>query len=319
VHLLQHEGDHARLARRGPDQPQAVDLCQFRLGMFTQCVLVPRSTRPVDLGEPRYGCTHARCARNIRRTSLEPVRKIVEQGSFKRDALDHVPAALPRLHLLEALPLAPQNADAGRPEHLVAGKRIEVAAKLRDVHAHVRNRLRPVEQDGDAARVRELHDALDRVDGSDAVGDVHHRDEARPVGQSRLECGLIEHTALVEGHDLQLDAGLIADELPGHDVGVVLHGGEYDLVAGVDPRPEPRLRHQVDRFGRAAGPDDLFATGRAQPVADLVARGFVAFGGDLREVVDAAVDVGVAAGVVGLQRVDDGARLLRARAACPTR
>ena len=45
-------------------------------------------------------------------------------------ALDHRPAAEERRHLLEQLAAAPEHADAGRAEHLVAGEGVEVRAGL---------------------------------------------------------------------------------------------------------------------------------------------------------------------------------------------
>src|SRR5829696_8136203 len=50
----------------------------------------------------------------------------------------------------------------------------------------------------------------------------------------------------------------LAQEVPGHDVGVMLHDGDHDLVAGLDVGLAPGRRHEVDRLGGVAGEDDLF-------------------------------------------------------------
>ena len=46
-------------------------------------------------------------------------------------------------------------------------------------------------------------------------------------------------------------AGALGDQLPGHDVGVVLHAREQDRVAGLQPRQRPAVGDQVDREGGA--------------------------------------------------------------------
>ena len=57
---------------------------------------------------------------------------------------------------------------------------------------------------------------------------------------------------------------LLAQHLPGHDVRVVLETRDEDLVAPADPRPAVRLRHEVDRLGRAPDEDDLLRLGGVQ-------------------------------------------------------
>ncbi len=50
----------------------------------------------------------------------------------------------------------------------------------------------------------------------------------------------------------------LAQEMPRHDVGVVLHDREHDLVAGLDALAAERIGDEVDRLGGVAGEDDLF-------------------------------------------------------------
>jgi hypothetical protein len=63
-------------------------------------------------------------------------------------------------------------------------------------------------------------------------------------------------------HVVQLDvaklcSGTRRDELPGDDVGVVLHIGEEDHVSVAEVLPSPTRSHKVDRLGRPTGPDHL--------------------------------------------------------------
>ena len=56
---------------------------------------------------------------------------------------------------------------------------------------------------------------------------------------------------------LQHRALALAQEVPRHDVGVVLHDREHDLVALADLRAAEGLRDEVDGLGGVAGEDDL--------------------------------------------------------------
>ena len=98
-------------------------------------------------------------------------------------------------------------------------------------------------------------------------------------------------------HVAQPSALLLAQDLPGDDVGVVLHLGDEHLVALADVAPAPRVGHQVDRLGGVEGEDRA----RRLPVdesGDALARALEGVGRLARQLVDAAVDrrVGAAAG-----------------------
>ncbi len=99
--------------------------------------------------------------------------------------------------------------------------------------------------------------------------------------------------------------------MPRHDVGMVLHHGEHDLVARLDQRREIGVAHEVDRLGAAAREDDLVRVAGVEELLHADARFFVALGRRAREIVHAAVHIRIFAGgeiVHGIQHV---VRLLR--------
>ena len=86
-------------------------------------------------------------------------------------------------------------------------------------------------------RVRGAHQGLDRL-GMHLAARIHRRD-----------------------HELR--AGLLAQHLPGHDVGVVLEIGDEHLIARLAASERAiALRDQIDGLGRAAHEDDLVARAR---------------------------------------------------------
>ena len=117
------------------------------------------------------------------------------------------------------------------------------------------------------------------------------------------------------GDPVDLGAGRLGELLPGDDVRVVLHLGEHDPVAGADVGGAPGAGDEVDRLGRVADEDDLAPVGGADVVGDGRAGALVGGGRLGGERVRAAVDVGVVAALVAVDRLDRGQHPLRAGAA----
>ena len=92
-----------------------------------------------------------------------------------------------------------ENAHPGRSVELVAGEGEEVAAELLDIYLEMGSRLRPIHQHGNPAGMGELDQVLDRVDGAERVGQVHHRDEAGPIAQEPLECVNVQLAGVGDG------------------------------------------------------------------------------------------------------------------------
>ncbi len=124
----------------------------------------------------------------------------------------------------------------------------------------------------------------------------------RKASMSRCPSGVMG-TALITAPESR------AASLPRDDVGVVLHLGDDDLVAGLERMGEG-VRHQAQAVGGPAREDDLLAMTRADELLHAVARQLVQLGRLLAERVDRPMDVGVAALVVAHHGLDDLPRLL---------
>ena len=142
---------------------------------------------------------------------------------------------------------------------------------------------------------------------------MRDRDDAAARREQALELLHTDLAGPVDRHDLQARLLLLAEQLPRHDVRMVLERGDDDLVAFADALPAEGLGHEVDRLGRAADEDDLAGLGGVDERADLLARLLVGVGRLDRERVHAAVDVRVGPSVDVGDRLDDGLRLLRRR------
>ncbi len=142
---------------------------------------------------------------------------------------------------------------------------------------------------------------------------VGHGGEREHLGavEELVEVGEVELAVGGERHPADLDAALVAQHLPRHDVGVVLHVGEHDDVALAEVGAAPRAGDEVDRLGGVLGEDHLVGARRVDQPGDGTPGALVGLGRLAGESVGAAVD-GRVGGLEELGHgVDDLARLLR--------
>jgi len=170
--------------------------------------------------------------------------------------------------------------------------RVEVAIEILYIDRHVGHRLGAVDQNGYTVRMGQCDHFPDGVDRSQGVGNMPEGDELGTFAQKLFVGPSFEVAGFIQWHDDQFGAGLLAEHLPGNDVGVMFHLGDEDLVIAADMLASPGLCHQVDRFGRIAGDDDFPR---------------------IRGLVHAAMDARVFIGVEVGHAIDDHAWLLGAR------
>ena len=307
---FQQKRDHRLLLRRFAENTQARHFAQA-FGGVGQQLLFPR----VDRRETQRiviidGRTQTHEAGDIRRTGLELVRHVGEGGAAETHFANHVATAEERRHRLQVFALRPQRAGAGGAEHLVPGERVEIAAQRLHVDRPVRHRLRAIDQQRDAAPAAFACDLAHRVDRAQHVGDMGDAGELH-LRRQQLDILLHDQLAtLVDRRGLHRGATTRGDQLPRHDVGVVLHHRGQDAVARLQLRQHMAVGDQVGGLGGAGGEDDLIArTGMDEP-RQLVARAFVSRRGLLAQLMHRARHVGVVLAIVRVHRRDHRLRLL---------
>ena len=210
---------------------------------------------------------------------------------------DHLPTAQKRRHGLQQLGLGPQNTDSGGSAHLVAGEGHEVGPHLHYVGGQVRGVLAGVHHHQRSGSVGCVGQLPDGVDGAQHVGHRGHAQQPGAVEQA-VEIGQIEVAVVSDGEPAQLDAPLGGKHVPGDDVGMVLQLGDDHRVARSQIGMAPGSGHQVDRLSSVLGEDHLGGPGCADKAGDLGPGLLQSLGGFHRQLVGAAVDVGVEALVV---------------------
>ncbi len=256
------------------------------------------------------GGAHAYLGCDVRRARLELPGDVVPLGPAQVDLADHVASGEERRHGLEQFAPGPKCPGTGGPEHLVAREDVEVGADLLDVDGHVRHGLRPVDQDQGSGGMRHLGHLAHRIDGAEHVRDVGKRDELRPQSQQDLEHLELQESVVGDRHEFEVAVLLLDEDLPGHQVGVVLHLGQQDAVAAANVPSSPRVGHEIDGLGGVADEHDLVCVGGVDQPRRHRSGAFVGRRGALGELVDAAVDVRGVLGVIGVHGLDHGERLL---------
>jgi hypothetical protein len=129
----------------------------------------------------------------------------------------------------------------------VAGKGVKVDVEVAHVGGVMRDPLRAVGHDNRAALVREPREQLTSLIVPSELLQVHDGDDLHPPAAQDLLVLLDQQLpAVVHRDDAKLRARLLTDDLPGHDVRVMLHRGDDDFVAALQISPTVRRRDQVD-------------------------------------------------------------------------
>ncbi len=92
---------------------------------------------------------------------------------------------------------------------------------------------------------------------------------------------------------------------------MVLHHREHDLVAGFDLRSKEARRDKIDRLGAALGEDDLLGGACVQEALNRRTRVLVALRRQRRQIMHAAMHIGIFVAGEFAHGVQHGARLLR--------
>ena len=152
--------------------------------------------------------------------------------------------------------------------------------------------------------MRHLHEFFDRIHGAERVRDVTDRHQPCSLVQQLLKLSDDQLTLVVDRRHPQLRALFVAQNLPRHDVRMMLESRDHHFIVRPYVHAAVRLRHQVDAFGGAAREDDFVRMGGVQEPLDLRPRLLVIIGGALAQLVHAAVNIRILGQVVVGDGVD---------------
>ena len=149
------------------------------------------------------------------------------------------------------------------------------------------------------------------IDRSQHVRNGGHGHQPRALVEQFVELIEPQQSVVVDRDEAQHGPGPRGQLLPGDDVGVVLHLGQQDFVAGAQVGVAPTAGDQVDAFGRAVREDHFLARLGADEGLHLQPGLLEQIGALIAQPVNAAMDVGIVLFVDVDQRLDHLPRPLR--------
>mmetsp|Transcript_19749 Transcript_19749/g.58581 ORF Transcript_19749/g.58581 Transcript_19749/m.58581 type:complete len:265 (+) Transcript_19749:1240-2034(+) len=174
-----------------------------------------------------------------------------------------------------------------------------VGTQRLNVDRHVRHRLAAVEHHFGAHALRLLHHKVGVEHRTQHIGHVHQAHQARARPKQLFE---VLHVKLLlvwrQPHMPQNRACALRQQLPRHQVAVVLGNGQDYLIALPQVFIAPCVGHQVNRLASIARPHHLAAAAGIHKLGHLVPRLLVRCCRPRAEVVHASVHIGVARMVV---------------------
>ena len=180
-----------------------------------------------------------------RRAGLELVRRVAIGDAVLEHFADHLAAAVERRHGDEMLVLAVEHADAGRPIELVAGEDVEIASDVLHVDVEMHRApgcRRPAPECRAHGRASPPSFTGTMVPSAFDICVIATILVRGPSSFSNSSSRKLPSSSI--GAHLDHRAMPLAEEMPGHDVGMVLHDREHDLVAGLDAFAPEGLRRR---------------------------------------------------------------------------
>jgi len=202
--------------------------CAYRLKPFHvhECVRGRSAACSSSLRRARSPARSAACP--LRNDAVDRIGHAIH-GDF----LDHLAAAKERRQFLQPFFFSIERADPGRPIELMAGDAIEIGIEVNHIDIEMNRTLRTIDQDGYAALMRDPDDLLHRR---------HRAEHIRHMVRAMILVFALNARSNVSSEKFPSSSTSTISgrrpcargEMPGHDIGVVLHDRKDDLVALFD-------------------------------------------------------------------------------------
>ena len=190
------------------------------------------------------------------------------------------------------------------------GENVEVDIEVAHVHVEMHSALRSIDKHGDSSLVRDFDDFLDWDHGPKDVGHLRYCDDLRSIAQLAFEC--VKRKGAVVAHiDPPQDGALaFAVEVPRHDVGVMLHHAQHNLITRANVRKSKAGGDEIDRLSRRSCENDLFVrSGVDEPSHGFSGR-LIRLSRSVGEIVQAAMHIRILVLIGACQAINDLPRLL---------
>ena len=127
----------------------------------------------------------------------------------------------------------------------------EVSIEFLNVNLGVGYGLCSVDEHGNAVGVGYADDGAHIIDSAEGVVDMTNRHKLGLGRDETLKFREYQVAVLINGYGTQLRSLCLGYLLPRHDVGMMVEGGNYDVIALGEKLSAKGLCHEVDALGGA--------------------------------------------------------------------
>ena len=188
------------------------------------------------------------CAGDIGRSRFKATGDSAKRRSRKINRLYHIAAALIRRHFFQNFGARIKHADSRGTANFVPGKNKKIASDILHVQREMRRRLRGIDKGERSGGMRGSTNFFYGINGSERVRSLRNTDDFCFFRNQTFQRGNVERTVITHRRNDNFCARAPGNELPRHDVGVMLHFGQQNFVAGAKICAAPTCRHEVYRF-----------------------------------------------------------------------
>ena len=133
----------------------------------------------------------------------------------------------------------------------------ELAIYVLHIHPEMGSALGTIDKDGHIVLMGNAREFLDGINRAKHIAHMHYAHQLGALIKQILVFVNIEITTLVHRNDTNGNTTLGGLQLPGHDIGMVLHHGDNHLVALVHKLLAERGCNEIETLGSATCEDNL--------------------------------------------------------------
>ena len=133
----------------------------------------------------------------------------------------------------------------------------ELTVDVLHINTEMGSALRSIHKHGDTMFMSNAGDFLHGIYRSKNIAHMGNAHQLGSLVEHSLISIHIDVTTLVHGDDTYGNATLCSLQLPGHDIGMVLHHRNYNLIAFLHKLLAERGCNEIETLGSATGEDNL--------------------------------------------------------------
>ena len=193
----------------------------------------------------------------------------------------------------------------------MAREGVKIAIQSLDIHSAVHNALTTINHNVRSHAVCLLNYRTQLGTCTESIRCLRNGNHTSSLIKQLIQLLHHQATAIVKGQHTNLCTLTFGHQLPRHNIGVVFHLADDDIITLAQESLAPRIGDGIYRSGSSRREDYLLAIGSTYKHTHALARLLVELGCLLRKTMYATVDIGILLTMQTIHRLDNSLGLLR--------